>query len=131
MNPVQCELRVRKPSIMFVNLGTNWKPGASSKPFENYLRQIVDLIIANGTLPVLSTKADNVEGDHSLNKAIASVAFDYNLPLYNFWLAADTLPLHGLDGNRENYLAPIGWDRRNYTALQVLNELRLQLNSSP
>ena len=75
-NPVQCELRVRKPSVMFVNLGTNWKAGASADRYEAYLRQIVDLMIAHGTLPILSTKADNVEGDHSLNLATAKVAHD-------------------------------------------------------
>ncbi len=121
-NPVACELRLRKPSIVFINLGTNWKPGASAERYEGYLRQIVDLVIANGSLPILSTKADNVEGDHSLNLATAQVAYDYDIPLWNFWRAADDLPNHGLDADRENvYLTPLGWDRRNFTALRVLD----------
>lgn len=124
-NPVQCELRLHKPGIVFVNLGTNWKPGASADKYEEYLRQIVDIIIAGGSLPVLSTKADNIEGDHSLNLATARVAYDYDIPLWNFWLASQSLPNNGLDGDRENiYLTPDGWDRRNFTGLQVLDAIR-------
>lgn len=130
--PVTCELRAHKPAIMFINLGTNWKPGASAKAYEDYLRQIVEQVIANGTLPILSTKADNIEGDHSLNLATARVAYDYDIPLWNFWLAADSLPNHGLDANRENiYLTPEGWDRRNFTALQTLDAIRRALNGLP
>lgn len=130
--PVTCELRAHKPAIVFINLGTNWKPGASAKTYEDYLRQIVEQVIANGTLPILSTKADNIEGDHSINLATARVAYDYDIPLWNFWLAADSLPNHGLDANRENiYLTPEGWDRRNFTALQTLDAIRRSLNNSP
>lgn len=121
-SPVACELRLRRPSIVFINLGTNWKPEASAERYAGYLRQVVELVIANGSLPILSTKADNVEGDHSINRATAQVAYDYDIPLWNFWRAADDLPNHGLDADRENvYLTPLGWDRRNFTALLVLD----------
>ncbi|HTX90151.1 MAG TPA: SGNH/GDSL hydrolase family protein [Anaerolineales bacterium] len=126
-SPVACELRLYKPMIVFVNLGTNWKPGASADVYEGYLRQIVDLIIAAGAVPVLTNKADNVEGDHSINLATAKVAYDYDIPMVNFWLAADSLPNHGLDPSHEGkvdvYLTPAGWDVRNYVALQTLDEL--------
>jgi len=128
-NPVACELRVNKPSIVFINLGTNWRPDASSARYEQYLRQIVDLVIQGGALPILSTKADNVEGDYSLNRVTVRVAYDYDIPLWNFWRAAQALPNGGLDPERDNvYLSfPDGWDRRNYTALQVLDSLRRSL----
>jgi hypothetical protein len=78
---------------------------------------------------VLSTKADNVEGDHSLNLATARVAHDYDVPLWNFWLAAQSLPNGGLDPKRDNvYLSfPDGWDRRNFTALESLDALQREL----
>jgi hypothetical protein len=123
-SPLACELRLYKPMIVFVNLGTNWKAGASADAYETYLRKIVDMIIASGALPVLTNKSDNVEGDHSLNLATAKVAYDYDIPLMNFWLAADSLPNHGLDTARDNiYLTPEGWDVRNYTALQTLDSI--------
>jgi len=126
--PVSCEMRVYKPSIVFINLGTNWKPGASSRRYEQYLRQIVDIIIQNGGVPILSTKADNVEGDNSINLVTARVAHDYDIPLWNFWLAAQSLPNHGLDQSRNNiYLTPDGWDRRNFTGLEVLDALHRAL----
>jgi hypothetical protein len=130
--PVVCDLRLRKPGVVFINLGTNWKAGASAQKYEEYLRQIVDIVIAHGALPVLSTKSDNVEGDHSLNLATARVAYDYDIPLWNFWLATQTLPNNGLDASRNNvYLTPDGWARRNFTGLQVLDAIRRALNGLP
>ena len=123
-SPLACELRLSRPMIVFVNLGTNWKAGASADAYEGYLRKIVDMIIASGGLPILTNKSDNVEGDHSINLATAKVAYDYDIPLMNFWLAADRLPNHGLDPNRDNiYLTPEGWDVRNYVALQTLDSV--------
>ena len=121
-SPLTCELRVSRPSIVFVNLGTNWKAGASAERYGEYLRQIIEEIVEFGAVPILSTKADNVEGDHSINHVTAEVAYEYDVPLWNFWLAADDLPNHGLDADRGNiYLTPLGWDRRNYTAIKTLD----------
>jgi|GEM_PF-338844 len=126
-NPVQCDLRVHKPAVMFINLGTNWRADASTEAYEKYLRQIVDLLITNGTLPVLSTKADNVEGGNRINEATARVAHDYDVPLWNFWATAQYLPNHGLDKTRQDvYLTVEAWDARSYTALKVLDTLRRQ-----
>ncbi len=131
-SPVACELRLYKPTLVFVNLGTNWRAGASADAYEGYLRKIVDLIIANGSLPILTNKADNVEGDHSLNLATAKVAYDYDIPLMNFWLAADRLPNHGLDPARNNiYLTPEGWDVRNNMALRTLDSVWRSLQAAP
>ena len=129
-NPVQCELRLSKPSIIFINMGTNWRPDAAASAYEAYLRQIVDLVIANGTLPILSTKADNIEGDYGLNLATARVAHDYDIPLWNFWLAAQALENGGLDPDREDvYLTPLAWDVRTYTALQSLDAITRSLHN--
>jgi hypothetical protein len=127
-NPVQCELRVHRPSIVFVNLGTNWRADASTAAYEKYLRQIVDLLIANGSVPVLSTKADNVEGGNRINEATMRVAYDYDIPLWNFWVTAQYLPNHGLDPDRKDvYLSVEAWDARSYGALKVLDHLRREL----
>jgi hypothetical protein len=123
-SPLACELRLYKPMLLFINLGTNWKAGASADAYETYLRKIVDISIAAGALPILTNKADNVEGDHSINLATAKVAYDYDIPLVNFWQAADSLPNHGLDPARDNiYLTPDGWDVRNYVALETLDSI--------
>jgi hypothetical protein len=126
-SPVACELRLRRPSIVLVNLGTNWDANAIGR-YEGYLRTIVDLILESGALPVLSTKVDNIEGDHSINLAIARVAYEYELPLWNFWLAAQDLPNGGLDAYRDNiHLSVAGWNLHSFSALEVLDSLRREL----
>jgi len=130
-NPVQCELRLYKPMLVFINLGTVWREGASADKYEKYLREIVDLVITSGAVPILSTKADNVEGDHSLNLATARVAYDYDIPLWNFWAAADYLPNHGLDPERNDiYLTPDAWDVRNFVALRTLDAIWRELKTA-
>jgi hypothetical protein len=95
----------------------------------------VEFSIEHGTVPILATKADNWEGDHSLNAAIARVAADYDVPLWNFWLAVQPLPGHGLteDGfhltfARNFFDDPVrmqsAWPVRNLTALQALDAVR-------
>jgi hypothetical protein len=123
--PLACEYRIHKPSIAFVSMGTNWAPGGSGK-FEEYLRQIVDFSLENGVIPVLMTKADNIEEDNLLNEAIAQVAYDYDIPLLNTWAAVQYLPNHGLQDDGI-YLTPDAWDERTFTALITLDRLRAQM----
>jgi hypothetical protein len=124
--PLECEYRLYKPAFAFISLGTNWQPGASAR-FEEYLRKIVDFCVANGIVPILMTKADNVEGDELLNRAIAQVAHDYDVPMLNSWLSVYYLPNHGLD-NTGIYLTPDAWDERAFTALITLDRLWTQLS---
>jgi hypothetical protein len=132
--PLECELRKHKPIVVFINLGTNWQL-AGDLSHEDYLRRIVDFAIERGVLPILSTKADNIEGDHSINESIAQVAYDYDIPLWNFWRAVQNLPHHGLADNRDaNYLSIEAWDVRSYSGLKMLHsvliEIKLLLNPS-
>ncbi|MBN1231683.1 MAG: SGNH/GDSL hydrolase family protein [Anaerolineales bacterium] len=121
-SPIECEVRLHNPSVMLISLGTNWKPGAEIS-YEENLRKIVDFCLERNILPVLATKADNVEGDHAINEITAQIAYDYDIPLWNFWAAVQYLPSHGLDQNREdsaNYLIPDAWNEKSFTALQTL-----------
>lgn len=93
--PLQCEFRIWNPSIVVISMET-WTPDRPTNLYEGYLRQIVEFSISRGALPILATKADNLEGDHSINLAVARVAIDYDIPLWNFWRAANALPNHGL-----------------------------------
>jgi hypothetical protein len=132
--PLQCELRLQRPVFVFISMEV-WFEGRSPQVYEDYLRQIVEYTISQGAVPVLATKADNVEGDHSINRATAQVAYDYDLPLWNFWLAVQPLTDHGIDWARDSdgfHLTVESWNVRSYTALQVLDALRsaLQLSAS-
>ena len=123
-SPLDCELRTRHPMVVLIGMGTNWIPNASLS-FEKYLRQVVDTVLETGALPILATKADNVEGDWKLNEAIAQVAYEYDLPLVNVWRSVHDLPGKGLE--RKIYLTPDGWMRRNQAWLLTLDRVREQL----
>lgn len=119
--PLDCEFRLHKPSIVFINLGTNWKGGDDVK-HEEYMRKIVDYAIERGVLPILSTKGDNLEGDYRINQSIARVAYDDHIPMWNFWASIRDLPGKGIDGTRPGgYLIPDAWVRRSRTGLQALD----------
>lgn len=121
--PLECEVRVHNPSIMIISLEV-WWDGRSPAVYEKNMRQIIEFAIGRGILPILSTKADNVEGDHSINLATARLAYEYDLPLWNWWLAAQSLPNHGLDPDRADGFhisQEHAWPERSFTALQSLD----------
>lgn len=130
-NPLKCEYRLHKPSIAIISMETWWS-GRPADEYEKYLRQLVQFWLDNGVVPILGTKADNVEGDNSINAAIVRVAQDMDVPLWNFWAAVYPLPNHGLtkDGFHLEYARPFfnqpdlmqaGWPVRNLTALQAID----------
>jgi len=125
--PLECEFRLQNPTVVFVNLGTNWHTGDDVR-YEDYLREIVDFSIAHGVLPILSTKADNVEGDHDINEGIAMIAAEYDLPLWNFWRTVQILPGKGLDTERGGgYLSVGGWNVHSYSGLRMLHVIYTEL----
>lgn len=130
--PLACEFRVHRPAFVFIMLGTN--DANTRATFEANLRKVVEFSLAQGVVPILATKADNIEGDESLNVTIARVAYDYEAPLWNFWLAVQPLPGRGLqaDGvhlthDKNNFgdaeAMRSAWPVRNLTALQTLDSI--------
>ncbi len=131
--PAACEMRLHRPSIAIISLETWWE--GQPEAYERYYRQVVEYVISQGTVPILVTKADNLEGDWAINAAIARAAYDYDVPLWNFWLAVQPLPNHGLleDGFHltfdlnyfdEPQRMEAAWPWRNLGALQALDAVR-------
>jgi hypothetical protein len=90
------------------------------------MHKIIDYSIAHGAVPILSTKADNVEGGNSLNLATAKLAYEYDLPLWNFWRSVQLLPHHGMDPVRNDGFhisEDLAWPVRSLTALQALDSV--------
>jgi hypothetical protein len=129
--PLACEYRLARPSFALIGVGTNstWQREAD---YELGLRAIIQFSLDRGVVPILSTKADNLEGDDRLNTVVIRLAAEYDLPLWDFALAARRLPDHGLGGDRYHLTwgPPVfddpqrltfGWQVRNLGALQALD----------
>ena len=121
-SPIECEYRVHHPSIVLISLEFYYE-GRTAQNYEQYMRQVIDFFISRGTLPILATKADNMEGDESLNLATANLAVEYDLPLWNFWRAVQSLPNHGMDITRPDgfHISVDAWRERSATSLQALD----------
>jgi hypothetical protein len=141
-SPLACELRLHQPTIVLISMEESWGSNNKVENYEKYMRQIIEQVIEFGAVPVLATKADNLEGDHQINQAIVRLAHEYDIPLWNFWLAVQPLPNHGLleDGFHlthglnyydESKNLKQAWPVRNLTALQVLDAVWRQLNDLP
>lgn len=134
--PLDCEIRTARPAFMLIALGSN--DFGQPKRFETNMRVILDKLIENGIVPILGTKADNLEGNHQINSIIGQLAYEYQLPVWNFWLAVQPLDNHGLrdddnyhpthpgfDGMPNDFSNPVnmryGFPWRNLTALQTLD----------
>ncbi|MBE0682631.1 MAG: SGNH/GDSL hydrolase family protein [Anaerolineales bacterium] len=139
-NPIACEFRLHNPSIAIISLETNFNDRPADD-YGKYMRQIIEYSIEQGVVPILATKGDNLEGDHSINAEIAEIAVEYDIPLWNLWAALQPLPNHGhstelndgfhLSFSRNFFDKPknmlSGWPWRNLTALQALDAVRMGL----
>lgn len=136
-----CELRLNQPSIVLISMEESWGNENKVETYEKYMRQVIETVIEAGAVPILATKADNIEGGHQINAAIARLAYEYDIPLWNFWRAVQPLPNHGLLEDGFHLTGPIyfngpknlkfGWPMRNLTALQAIDVVWRQLNDLP
>lgn len=139
-SPLTCELRLHRPAFAILSLGTNqvFRP----EEFEQGMRQILDILVSQNVVPILSTKGDNLEGDHRVNQAVACLAQEYDVPLWNFWRAIQPLPNHGLQPDLEHLTYGItdfddagamqsAWTIRNLTALQALDAVWRGVTTQP
>lgn len=120
--PVQCELRIHHPSFVIIQIGTHFE----SRNTE-YLRKVILQLMDAGVVPILATKADNREKDERINKDMAALAAEYDLPLWNFWAALSDLPDRGLYTRQDRplqgpiYLNDEAKIRHRMTGLEALN----------
>lgn len=144
--PLACEYRVVKPAVALIMIGTNDSPAYSPEVYGANLRQVVEISIANGVIPVLSTlPAHSVAGDDKIaayNAVIKGMATTYDVPLWDYAAAMANLPNRGIGpdgvhpsvppvpaevayfkGDALNY----GYTVRNLTALQMLDMLWKQV----
>jgi hypothetical protein len=144
-SPLECEYRLQRPSIALILLGTGDQH--AWQDFEDNYRNIVEQTLDAGIIPVLITKADDLESLENtapagyINSVIAQLSREYGVPLLDLRQAVDPLPNRGLlpDGFHYNYpgdgrvadftggYLDYGFNMRNLTGLQVLEALRRQV----
>jgi hypothetical protein len=136
--PLVCELRIVRPAVALIMLGTN---DVTYLPIDLYranLSRIVETCIGMGVIPVLSTipHRGGLEGQvAAFNDLIVQLAYGYDVPLWDYAAAMRVLPDGGLSGDWVHpntppgdlvaYFTPAnlyyGYTVRNLTALQVLD----------
>lgn len=120
--PVACELRIHRPSVVIIQIGSHFE----SRNAE-YLQRIILQLMDAGVIPILATKADNREMDERVNRDMALLASEYDLPLWNFWAAVSDLPNRGLYTRSDRplqgdiYLTEEAAQRHRMTGLEALN----------
>ena len=137
-SPAACEFRVHKPVLVLIRLGAN--DAETLKLFEDNMRQIITYTMESGVIPVLGTKADRwKDPDNRFNNMIRSLAAEYQIPLWDFDLVAQTIPGSGLGEDlvhmtamwQQDYTLPEAFKRghsvHNLTALIVLDKLWREL----
>ena len=126
--PFGCEIWVSRASVVFIEVGTGDQ--YTWKDFEQNYRPLIELAQKKGMLPVLVTKADDLEArsgapEGYINAVIRRLASEYNVPLLDFWQATRTLPNNGLldEGGLNFHLSPAGRDLHLVATLQTLDAI--------
>jgi hypothetical protein len=144
-SPLVCEYRLQRPSVALILLGTGDQH--TWQGFEARYRQIVEYSLQQDIIPVLITKADDLESLENTappgytNAVIQRLSLEYHVPLLDLRQALDPLPNRGLLPDGFHYNAPgdgqsanftngyldYGFNMRNLTGLQMLDTLRRQV----
>ncbi len=143
--PLACEYRLLRPSVVLILIGTgdhlDWPN------FEGRYRRILDYTLAQGIVPVLLTKADDLESKEQgapydfTNNIIRRLSREYDLPLLDLRRAVELLPNRGCGPDGFHYNTPpdgrsadftggrlnYGYNVRNLTGLLALDQIRRQV----
>ncbi len=128
-------------------IGTNDSADVPAATYTANLRRVLDTTINMGILPVISTippkkldPTNNAKVDQ-WNQIIRSLAQQYQIPLWDYWLAMQNLPNQGISNDGVHPSVPpdgaacnfspdhlaYGYNMRNLTALKVLNTIWRQV----
>jgi hypothetical protein len=128
--PIACEIRVNNPSIVTISMEESWS--GDLVKYNEYLRKIVEYVLSQNVIPILATRAEVPGSKNSINEVVARIAYDYQVPLWNFGVSVLQLPSDGLtaDGFHLSQAGNFfddpnsmkeGWPWRNLTALEAID----------
>jgi LysM repeat protein len=137
-----CELRAHNPSVIVIRIGTN--DVGNPEYFEENMRDLLAYTLEQGVIPILGTKADRFEDAGNVNNRILrTLAAEYQVPLWDFDVVADTLPRRGLGDDdvhltlyyENDYTRDEAFSRghamHNLTALMVLDAVWREVIPTP
>jgi lysophospholipase L1-like esterase len=127
--------------VALIMIGTNDSGGVAPTEYAANLRRIIEISISMGVIPVISTippkhvDAWNNARVDEWNTIIRNMARQYDIPLWDYWLALQKAPNQGIGPDGIHPSAPpdgatgklmgdylnYGYTIRNLTALKVLN----------
>lgn len=142
LTPIACEYQNVRPALALIMIGTNDSGSGSPDVFANNLRQIVQITIDMGVIPVLSTiPPKNLGEDQNFrvdayNNVIRQVAAQFDIPLWDYFSNMVGAPNRGMSADGlhpsespygSGVLTPeslqFGYTIRNLNALQVLDAI--------
>lgn len=140
-NPLECEYRIRQPSVALIMYGTNESGYLSPQDYRYFLERIMRLSFDWGVIPVFSTLPNRPAVGETIiayNNEVRALTSEYHLPLWDYAAAVNGLPNFGLTYDDVHPSAPdesafdgvltpeylqYGYNVRNLTALQMLDSI--------
>ncbi len=103
--PLDCEFRLKKPSVAFIMFGPNDVRSMTEDKYAGQMRQIIEDTLKHGVIPVVSTFSTHPDEEFfwqsiNFNLQLIALAQEYQIPLINLWAAARILPDYGLDQDK-------------------------------
>lgn len=107
-----CEVRIQNPAVALL-LTRTWQGegGPPGSIYEADLRRVVQYLIDQGVIPVLSTHVHHIGAwppSEPINETIRLVANDYKVPLWDLYVTTETLPQRGNDDGNHLVIHPDG-----------------------
>jgi len=101
-SPLDCELRLKKPSVALVMFGPNDLKAMDTEQYGTNMRQLVTALLDKGVIPVLFMFSYDPGRplwwqSVGFNQELIDIGAEYDVPVVNLWAAARVLPDYGLD----------------------------------
>jgi hypothetical protein len=143
-SPAACELRVNNPSFAIISMEEDWS--GDMQKYDLRMRELVEYVLSQDVIPIIATRAELPNSKISINAIVTKIAYDYDIPLWNFGASVIPLPNQGLSADgfhltpgtvEGNYYfddpvrMKFGWTWRNLTALLAIDAVYRSLNSQP
>ncbi len=132
--PLDCELRLSLPAVLFISFNPTSATQTDLAQFETLLQQTVNTALANGTIPVLATLPNDGFVDAGTlaqyNEVIVTIADNNDVPLWNVYVTMQgSSGVYNVSGSGATDFNDIsgGANRRNLAALQILDSIRQAL----